>query len=651
MNLHKKFHTIYLITFFLLFTVEPAFSSPIGTWKLYNSYTNITCVEPIGNYIFVLCEGNLFSYNKNDNSVQEHNKITGLTSQNITNIAGCQSAKKILIVYEDYTIDILSIENTEDITTIIGLKDKITSKDKTITDIRISGKYAYIITQGLGTLKINVSNNTIEETYTHGEIIPDDERTTMTIDEYKELSGDAKPGGPSDNHFWKLYISDSKLFCPSGYYDFEMSDPKYSLNVKYLDLAQNTWEDLPVPSNEQLGYDAVDANCMTFDPNDASHFWLGSRSGLFEYKNNKYQNVYNCDNSTLLSIGHRNKNTHVLISSMTYDNDGKLWVLNSRTNTPINCYINNSSSPWNTFPHTNLDFASRNSIDLQEVFISPTNGLMWWANTFEGPETPSGVFVYDYINDNIKKYSGFTNQNGEDITATKIYSVSEDKIGNIWIASTSGPFYIDKEEVPTAQSLETIPTFYQTVINRDDGSELGDYLLSSVPIRCIRADAANRKWMGAHGSGVFLISADNQKEIEHFTTENSPLPSDEIFDILYDESTGIVYFSTSKGLCSYQTEITSDYGTLDDDNIYTYPNPVSPDYTGPITIKGLYEQCQIKITTPSGYIVHQGTVSGGMYQWDGCDQSGNRIASGVYMVLIETPEGSKGCVTKIAFIK
>ena len=112
-----------------------------------------------------------------------------------------------------------------------------------------------------------------------------------------------------------------------------------------------------------------------------------------------------------------------------------------------------------------------------------------------------------------------------------------------------------------------------------------------------------------------------------------------------------MYIATIRGLCSYQTDITSDYGTLNEDKIYAYPNPVSPDYTGPITIKGLYENRQLKITTSSGYVVHKGTVSGGTYQWDGCDKNGDRVASGVYMVLIETPEGTKGCVTKIAMIK
>lgn len=648
--MNKIFITLHL---FLLLCIASMFAEPAGTWRLYNSYTNITKVEPFGNYIFALCDGNLFSYNTTDHSIAEHNKLTGLTSQNIINIAACKTAKKLLIIYEDYTIDFLPTDFEKDITTLVGLKEKLTSKDKAVTDIHINGKYAYLTTKELGTLKINTLNCTIEETYTHGETIPDDERATMTVDEYKTLSGDAKPDGPETNRFWKIYLHDGKLFCPAGYYHYEMaSDPQYPILTRYYDLHNKTWTTLLAPSDAQLGYEAVDANCMAFDPNDATHFWVGSRSGLIEYRNYNYYTIFNCDNSTLKSIGHSSNNSQVLISSMTYDDNGNLWIMNSRTNTPINCYSNNSNNPWKTFPHKDLDFTGRNSIDMQEAFISSTNGLMWWANTYGVPEkTTSGVFVYDYTNNILHKYGSFINQNGEAIETAKVYGVSEDRNGNMWIASLSGPFYIDKEDVPSSPNFDISLIFNQPIINRNDDSNLGDYLLSSVPIRCIRFDTANRKWMGSTTSGVFIISSDNQTEIEHFTTENSPLPADEIYDIKIDDNTGIVYISTSRGLCSYQTDITSGYGTLDEDNIYSYPNPVSPDYTGPITIKGLYEQCQIKITTSSGYIVHKGIVSGGSYKWDGCDQNGNRVASGVYMVLVETPEGSKGCVTKIAVLK
>ena len=249
--------------------------------------------------------------------------------------------------------------------------------------------------------------------------------------------------------------------------------------------------------------------------------------------------------------------------------------------------------------------------------------------------------------DVLTSYLDFVSQDGSTInTNPYFFRPVEDASGNIWIPTSNGPVYISAENIEKRNKI-----FTQPKINRDDDTDLADYLLGDVFCYVITIDKAQRKWIGTKDAGVFLISNDNTREIAHFTTENSPLPSNEIYDIVLDENTGVVYIATIKGLCSYQTDITSEYGTLNEDNIYSYPNPVSPNYTGPITIKGLYDQCQIKITTSSGYIVHKGVVSGGSYQWDGCDQNGDRVASGVYMVLIETPEGSKGCITKIAIIK
>ncbi len=640
MNIHKNFHTLYLIIFSLLFTVDSVFSSPIGTWKLYSSYTNITYVEPIGDYIFVLCEGNLFSYNKKDYSIQEHNKITGLTSQNITYIAGCESAKKLLIIYEDYTIDILSIENAEDINTIIGLKEKITAKDKTITSIHINGNYAYIITQGLGTLKINVTNNTIEETYTHGEVIPDDTRTTMTIDEYKKLSGDAKPEGPSDNNFFRIYLNDNKLYATNGIAD----GPSLTIRpavVHYMELADDIkWRDLPSPNMTGKTYDYSTAICMTFDPLDTKHLFVGTKCGLFEFQNNTFVKSYNIENSTLTSSNNDPKRTY--ITSLLFDKEQNLWAFNGFFNLyPINKM--SQTGVWETIDCKTNSQSTQNR-SLEGAFISDSNGLLWFTNS---NWDRSGLYAYNMQTGLLNSYLDFTNQDGQIININPyFFRPCEDSDGNIWVPTSDGPVYLDKNDINNGNCI-----FTQPKIDRNDGTELADYLLGNVFCYVITIDKAQRKWIGTKDAGVFVVSKDNTKEIYNFTTENSPLPSNEIYDIVIDEDTGIAYIATSKGLCSYQTDINSNYGDLDENNIYAYPNPVSPEYTGPITIKGLYEQCQIKITTPSGYIVHQGTVSNGSYIWDGCDRSGIRVASGVYMVLIETPEGTKGCVTKIAVIK
>jgi flagellar hook assembly protein FlgD len=86
------------------------------------------------------------------------------------------------------------------------------------------------------------------------------------------------------------------------------------------------------------------------------------------------------------------------------------------------------------------------------------------------------------------------------------------------------------------------------------------------------------------------------------------------------------------------------------DNVYAYPNPVTPDYNGLITIVGLSYDADVKITTSNGVLVAEGRSNGGSFTWDGKDHKGNRVASGVYMVITGTSKGEKGTVCKIAII-
>lgn len=61
---------------------------------------------------------------------------------------------------------------------------------------------------------------------------------------------------------------------------------------------------------------------------------------------------------------------------------------------------------------------------------------------------------------------------------------------------------------------------------------------------------------------------------------------------------------------------------MNKDNTYAYPNPVNPDYTGPITIVGLSYNADVKIVTASGTLVAQGRSNGGTFEWNGCDLKG-----------------------------
>jgi ligand-binding sensor domain-containing protein len=164
----------------------------------------------------------------------------------------------------------------------------------------------------------------------------------------------------------------------------------------------------------------------------------------------------------------------------------------------------------------------------------------------------------------------------------------------------------------------------------------------------IKVDGANRKWIGTQSSGVYLMSEDGTEEIEHFTTENSPLFSNTIFDIVIDPKTGEVFFATEKGLLSYKGTATD--ADTDFNNVFVYPNPVKPDFTGTIGIRGLVKDTDVRITDISGNIVYQTTSFGGQAVWDGKDFNGNKVQTGVYMIFNGSPQGELKAVAKILFI-
>ena len=212
----------------------------------------------------------------------------------------------------------------------------------------------------------------------------------------------------------------------------------------------------------------------------------------------------------------------------------------------------------------------------------------------------------------------------------------------MWIGTDKGLFVIDDAEEFFKNGI-----FKQIKIAREDGTGLADYLMNGIYIKALDIDAANRKWVGTLDNGVFLISADGLETIHHFTTENSPLPSNYIESIAINHNTGEVFIGTDKGIASYKSNATRPEEKLEKGIIHAYPNPVKSNYNGNISIVGLTNECNVKIVDGSGYIVNEGTSLGGMYTWNGRNHKGEKVSSGVYHVLLYDKDGKEGEVTKI----
>ena len=146
-----------------------------------------------------------------------------------------------------------------------------------------------------------------------------------------------------------------------------------------------------------------------------------------------------------------------------------------------------------------------------------------------------------------------------------------------------------------------------------------------------------------------MLSSDNPSIVHQFNTSNSPLLSNTIHDIEINNETGEVFIGTDKGLNSYLGEATE--GKADYTDVHAYPNPVRPEYQDKVNIVGLMSDSNVKITDINGHLIYQTKSLGGQATWNCRNAKGERVASGVYLVMAATPEGKESVVTKIIVIK
>ena len=110
-----------------------------------------------------------------------------------------------------------------------------------------------------------------------------------------------------------------------------------------------------------------------------------------------------------------------------------------------------------------------------------------------------------------------------------------------------------------------------------------------------------------------------------------------------------MFFATDKGLVSYLGSSTKGDDNLE--NVYVYPNPVRPGYTGTVKISGLMDKVNLKITDIEGNLVFESTSSGGTVEWDTTAFGKYKVASGVYMVFVTSKDAAETTVKKIMVVR
>lgn len=372
----------------------------------------------------------------------------------------------------------------------------------------------------------------------------------------------------------------------------------------------------------------IDIHTVEVDPQTGTIYAGSYYGGLMEIQGDQIT-FHQKENSALQgAIGDEQRER---VGGLVRDQKGNLWIANTLAPNPLVLYSANKE--WKSFRPTGNTQLFKGIVDNQnnKWFVLGSGGILVYN---EGN---------DLLSANDDRVRIFDAGSGN-LPSNKVASVGLDLDGEVWVGTDDGVGVIRCGDVfdPACRASRIVVT--------QDG--ITEALLNDEEVRAIAVDGANRKWLGTR-SGLFVQSPDGLTEIRQFTESNSPLFSNQINALAFNGKTGEMWIGTEAGLLAYQTETTAG-GDIHASSVEVYPNPVRPDYRGPIAIKGLPRDGNVKITDIRGRLVYETTSLGGQAVWYGEDYTGRRAASGVYLVFTssDNPFGSPDTeVSRIVFIQ
>jgi len=363
-------------------------------------------------------------------------------------------------------------------------------------------------------------------------------------------------------------------------------------------------------------------------------------NGLLQWKGPGEFQLFGPSNSPLKSALSGNPN-YTRVTDLTTDADGNVWVVNRHPELPGTSGLHvfkPSDGTWRTL----LYFTGSENLD--RIALDDYNGV--WASRSRRPSgTINGVVAYDEATGTTRTFSN----TGGGIPGLEVYAIVKDRKGAIWVgtsAALEGGVAVFSD--PSQAFLPDNTAGFQVPLVRR-GETSGFPVLRGETVLAIAVDGGNRKWFGTE-RGLWLFNEDADEALLHFTTDNSPLPSNYIIDVAVNDKTGEVFVLTDAGLASYRGDATITEGSKPN-CANVFPNPVRTNFTGQVGISGLANNAIVKITDVTGALVYQTRANGGTVTWNLADYSGRKVQSGVYLVLSSDAEGNQGCISKIAVVQ
>ena len=457
-----------------------------------------------------------------------------------------------------------------------------------------------------------------------------------------ELLHEYLPTGPYMNSFSDITVQDGVLASASN--ELYGRRGEGSTQSGYYLLRDDEWFNFNNLTHPVLGDNNFNSVYQVAATEE--YFFFGSWGGgvAQHHRESDEVTIWDADNSILEGI--IGSSTYVVASGLDADRHDHLWVV-SRGNEANALYrFMPETQDWTAFPRfrglTGTDSYRRVMVDsYDQIWATLRNdrndgrGLV--VKRVEGDQVTDGVVLRD-------------DAGSGNLPHLQVNTVVQDRRGEVWIGTDRG---LARFLFPQRVIDGGVNDRQANLIRNADDTADSPYLLRTSNITSIAVNSANQKWVGTDGDGLWLIEevGGRYRPVRNFTTENSPMISNTITSLAYDEETGQIFIATDRGLVSYVDVVRGSVAEMDD--LFVYPNPFSYERADMerVIIDRLSERTTIRIMTVDGRLVRRLEAQGGRAEWDVRDSNGRRVATGVYIIVSVDDQNDQRGVGKLVVIR
>ena len=436
----------------------------------------------------------------------------------------------------------------------------------------------------------------------------------------------------TDAPFWLRYNGDlNKLYAGS-------SGPISLINIVATNVPNiintydgNNWSNATAYTASGSGYDFV------FNPLDPRMYIRAGWKNLYKVVNDQLVTTYNNSNSKLST-----RKCHP-----AFDNYGNMWVVTpyGLPESPVlllpkDKVFNTTSNKADWLVPAGFEALNTGKMQRSRFLVSKKNNVKIFSDCDYSGAITGRIYCWDNGNEDpmvdtyqLSSIGHFVDQNNSQVSWTYLCHFEEDREGMFWVGHDMGLFVFDPDVVFDAAPAAVRP--YVTKFSEGQG-----YLCEGYTVYDIGVDRDNNKWI-ATNNGVYFVSPDGSEVYNHFTIENSDVPSNLVYTVECDTVHDRVYIYTDNGFAEYI--VNGDATSINFDNVYAFPNPIEPDFTGMIKIANLMDNSYVTVTDRDGNIVAQFGPVVGSALWDGSGADGERVPTGIYNIY--AAQGAQPAIT------